>query len=78
MSNSSAKPRVVVVKIESYEGEDTFMRCGSDRQDFLYAIVAVDLDGSAEIVDSSYRTLNEALSAWPQAAPRSESTTRGD
>ncbi len=62
--------RCVVVKIESYEGDDTFLRCGNERQDHLYAVVAVDADGTAEVVDSSYRTIGEALQAWPEAAPR--------
>jgi hypothetical protein len=60
---------LVVVKIESYEGEDTFVRCGNSVQTHIYAIVAVDRDGTAEIVDSSYRTMQEALQAWPEAAP---------
>lgn len=62
------KVRCIVVKIESYEANDTFVRCGNGQQDFLYAIIAVDRDGSAEIVDSGYRTFAEALEAWPQAS----------
>ena len=70
MSATKSKTRLVIIKIESYEGEDTFLRCGDNQQSHLYAVVAVDRDGTAEIVDSSYRTMNEALEAWPQAAPR--------
>ncbi len=69
MPTNTATTRYVVVKIESYEGSDTFLTCGDDRQDHLFAIVAVDPDGTAEIVDSSYRTMSEALKAWPEAAP---------
>lgn len=69
MKRTRSKTRCVVLRIESYEGEDTFLRCGNGRQDYLYAIVAVGPDGSAEVVDSSYRTMAEALEAWPDAAP---------
>jgi hypothetical protein len=41
-----------------------------DVQDHLFAIVAINPDGTAEIIDSSYRTMSEALDAWPEAAPR--------
>jgi hypothetical protein len=60
----------VVLKIESYQGEDTFLRCGDEHQDYLYAVVAVEADGSAGIVDSSYRSMVEALEAWPEALVR--------
>lgn len=69
MAATKSKTRCVVIKIESYEGEDTYLYCGNDRQSHLYAIVAVGPDGTAEIVDSGYRTFAEALKAWPEAAP---------
>ena len=69
MATVRSKTRCVIVKIESYEGEDTFLRCGDERQNHLFAVVAIDADGTAEIVDSSYRTMGEALQAWPEAAP---------
>lgn len=59
-----------VIKIESYNGEDTFLHCGNDEQEHLFAIVAMSPDGSADIIDSSYRTLIEAYEAWPEARPR--------
>jgi hypothetical protein len=70
MPTTKSKTRRVIVKIESYEGEDTFLQCGNEMQDHLYAVVAIDPDGTAEIVDSSYRTMSEALQAWPEAAPQ--------
>ena len=73
---SKTGPRHVVIKIESYEGKDTFLRCGDEQRDYLYAIVAVDPDGTAEIVDSSYRSMDEALKAWPEAAPRANRARR--
>jgi hypothetical protein len=76
MAATKSKTRCVVVKLESYEGEDTYLRCGNDRQSHLYAIVAVDPDGTAEIVDSSYRTIVEALEAWPEAAPADKKRRR--
>jgi hypothetical protein len=57
-----------VVKLESYEGEDTFLRCGNEGQDFLFAI-ALLVDGYLEIIDNGYRTQIEALEAWPEASP---------
>jgi hypothetical protein len=70
MASISKKSCVAVVKLVSYEGSDTFVQCGNDTQDYLYMIVSIDPDGTAEIMDSSYRTLNEALDAWPEAKPR--------
>lgn len=70
MATTTTQQRVFVIKIESYEGDDTFLRCGDDQQDYLYAIIEIGEDGTADIVDSSYRSLGEALEAWPQAIPR--------
>jgi len=56
-----------IVKIESFDGRDTFLHCGNDDQDFLYAVVSVGADGRAEIVDSAYRSYEEAAEAWPEA-----------
>lgn len=53
-----------IVMIESYEGTDTFLRCGNETQEHLFCVIAVDDDG-AEIVDNGYRTYDEALQAWP-------------
>jgi len=64
--------RFVIVKLESFEGTDTFVRCGDDSRDYLFMVVAVDPDGTAEVLDSGYRTLAEAIEAWPEARPRSE------
>ncbi len=76
MATTKANTRVVVIKIESYEGDDTFVRCGDEQQDHLFAIVSIDPDGNAEIVDSSYRTMQEALEAWPEAGPMKGTANR--
>jgi hypothetical protein len=55
---SLQKPQFVVVKLESFEASDTFLRCGDDTRDYLFTIVAIEPDGSAEIVDSGYRTFD--------------------
>lgn len=57
-----------ILKIESFEGAETFVRCGTDHQDFLFAVVAIQDDGTAEIIDSGYRSFKEAADAWPEAA----------
>jgi hypothetical protein len=61
-------PEHYIVKIESFEGNDTYLNCGDDNQDWLFCVIAVDEDGSAEIVDNAYRSLGEAAEAWPHAA----------
>lgn len=55
--------RNFIVKIESFDGRDTFLHCGNDEQDFLYAVVNVDEMGRAEVVDSAYRSYEEAAEA---------------
>lgn len=70
MAKRSPNERLHIVRIDSYEGSDTFLNCGNEQQDFLYAIVATDKEGNAEIVDSSYRSFEEAAEAWPEARPK--------
>lgn len=70
MKTRDSKRRLWVLRIDSYEASDTFLHCGNETQNYLYAIVATDERGQAEIVDSSYRTMEEALEAWPEARPR--------
>lgn len=63
--------RYVIVKLESFEGNDTFLRCGDETRDYLFAVIAVEPDGTAEVVDSAYRSFGEAAAAWPEARPHS-------
>lgn len=63
------RPKVVarvILKLESFEGRDTYLRCGNDVQDCLYCIVLVTAKG-ASVVDSGYRSYEEAAEAWPDA-----------
>ena len=63
-----------IVKLESYDGCDTFVHCGSEDQNYIYCVVCVTEDGDAEIVDTGYRSFDEAEEAWPEAGsqrPRS-------
>lgn len=57
-----------IVKIESYNGDESHIDCGIDEQDFLYAIIVVGKTG-AIIIDSGYRSVEEALKYWPEATP---------
>ncbi len=68
-TKSSRAKRHFIVRIESYEGRDTHLRCGDDdgEQDFLYCVVVVGNDGEAAIVDNGYRSHSEAAAAWPEA-----------
>lgn len=59
--------RYFVLRIDSFEGDDTFLRCGNESQDFLYAVVLLTEKGQLEIVDSAYRSVDEAIEAWPEA-----------
>ena len=72
MGTQRSKRRLFVLRIDSYEASDTFLYCGNERQNYLYAIVSADGEGRAEIVDSSYRTREEAIEAWPEAKPKRE------
>jgi len=55
-----------VVKINSYDGADTYLSCGSENQDFVFAVIALEDDGGAWIVDNGYRSRAEAELAWPE------------
>lgn len=57
-----------IVMIESFDGRDSFLHCGNDEQDHLFAVVSVNADGRAQVVDSAYRSYEEAAAAWPEAA----------
>lgn len=60
----SSPPRHFVIRIDSFEGRDTHLRCGNKSQDFLFAVIALDERGIGSIVDSGYRTRLEAEAAW--------------
>lgn len=59
--------KYLIVKLESFEGRDTFVRCGDDEQDYLYCVIAINDAGHAVIVDNGYRSEDEAEQAWPEA-----------
>lgn len=63
-----AKQKYFILKIESFEGEDTHIRCGDalGLNDFLYCVVVTKADGQAEIIDSGYRSEEEVRKAWPE------------
>lgn len=56
-----------IIKIESYEGSDTSILCENGDGDYIFAVVVVDDEGNAEIVDNGYRSCDEAEMAWPEA-----------
>jgi hypothetical protein len=70
--------RQFIVKLESFEGRDTYVQCGNDKQDYLYCVVSVGDDGDAEIVDNGYRSLSEAAKAWPDALNAKRPTANRD
>lgn len=60
----SGTPQLHIVRIDSFEGRDTFLRCGTESQAHLFAVIAIDAHGGATIVDTGYRTHAEAARAW--------------
>lgn len=64
---TSKAPNYYVLKIESYDGSDTFLHCGDCDRDYLYCVVAEDSVGKLVILDNGYRSVEEAISAWPNA-----------
>jgi hypothetical protein len=70
MPKRNPKNRYFVLKLESFQGRDTFLQCGNETQDYLFAIIVADDRGNAELIDSAYRSMNEAVRAWPEACPR--------
>ncbi|NUN49663.1 MAG: hypothetical protein HUU15_12625 [Candidatus Brocadiae bacterium] len=66
-----------IVKIESFEGADRHLWCGDDDsgQDYLFCVVAAQEDGTAEIVDTGYRTLQEVQEAWPEIMSGGKATS---
>lgn len=74
-----AKDRTyVIIKIESYQGEETYLSCGRvedyrspfdeiDKDAHLYAVVAIDQFKQAEVVDCGYTSFEDALEHWPEA-----------
>ena len=62
------KRKYFMLKIESFEGQDTHVRCGNDdeTQNFLYCVITTNQDGTADIVDSGYRSVEELQRAWPE------------
>lgn len=65
MKRKSA-PTCYVLRLDSYEGTDTFLHCGNEKQDHLYCIVTHSKNGELEIIDNGYRTQQAALAAWPE------------
>jgi len=59
-----------IVRIQSYEGDDSALACVVDGQpaEAMYAVVVV-ADGRAAVVDYGYPSLSDAGAAWPEAAP---------
>jgi len=64
--------KYAVLRIDSYEGDDTHIRCGNGQQDFLYAVVRIEDSGVIEIIDGGYLSFAEAVNAWPNAAGKDQ------
>ena len=62
--------RTATIRHDSYEGSDTLVCAGDDTRSYLYFVVCVGEDNRADIIDGRYRSYEEAIVCWPQAAVR--------
>lgn len=71
--------RLYIVALESVNSEDTtiFFEADGRLVDCLYAIIQVTPKG-AGIVDNCYRSVAEALAAWPDAISPEAPTIDGE
>ena len=70
-----ARKKYYILALESLDGEDCMIYLEADgvATEFLFCVVLIGPEG-AEIIDSGYRSLNEARSAWPEAVVPRAST----
>ncbi len=61
--------KIRIVRLDSFDGRDTHLRCGNDEQDFLFCVIQISDDGTAEVMDSGYRSFDEAFYAWSESSP---------
>ena len=52
-----------ILKIDSYEGEESSLMVNANGSDAMYVVLAVE-GTSAEIVDWGYETVDQLLEAW--------------
>ena len=52
-----------ILKIDSYEGEESSLTVSANGSDVMYVVLVVD-GKSAEIVDWGYETVEQLLEAW--------------
>ena len=52
-----------ILKIDSYEGEESSLMVNANGSDAMYVVLGVD-GKSAEIVDWGYETVDQLLEAW--------------
>ncbi len=52
-----------ILKIDSYEGEESSLMVNANGSDAMYVVLVVE-GKSAEIVDWGYPTVDELLEAW--------------
>lgn len=52
-----------ILKIDSYEGEESSLMVNANGSDAMYVVLVVE-GKSAEIVDWGYETVDQLLEAW--------------
>jgi hypothetical protein len=67
--------RYFILRIDTFEGRDSYITCGDDQKDFIYVVGSLDAKGNAEILDCGYRSFDEAAQAWPEARPSGRTST---
>ena len=56
-----------ILKIDSYEGEESSLMVNANGSDAMYVVLVVE-GQSAEIVDWGYSTIDDLLAAWDNVA----------
>ena len=61
--NMAKMKRYYILKLESYEGENSSLFVSADDANSMFVVLCVD-DGAAEIVDWGYSSVSALLNVW--------------
>lgn len=67
-SKMNAEKHYYIIKLASYQSEQSALQCTSAAGDFMYCVMTATGQG-AELLDFGYPTLHDAQKAWPEALP---------
>ena len=55
--------RYYIFRLDSYDGDNSSLTCEADGNDHMYAVLVVT-DGSAEVIDMGYSSVEQLFAAW--------------